>query len=639
MSQKPTLARIRIYPVKSLGGFDRDVWELDAFGLRYDRRWMIVDPDGRFMTQRDYPGMAQIAVEMQADRLILSVPMSSPVAVPLEPEPGASEPVKIWGDTVAARAVSEDANRWLGEVLKTPCRLVYMPEESARSVDSAYVDHNAQLAFADGFPLLLTSEESLAELNERLDEPVSMDRFRPNLVVKGTGGPHAEDTWRRIRLSDMEFHVVKPCSRCVIITTDQNTSERGDEPLQTLAKYRSVDGDVYFGQNVVHLGHGRLRVGDDIQVLETGDPIPDVEAGKAEPAAGKSKPSTGSSGRQSGPRMWSTEPGFELYLPEEPELEQASDAKPELEVEAEIDLASELDSGRQQAVELDLDEELETEAEADVGAGPPAEKPVDDIIFPFEVDLVVTPEDIKEAAKKEDAEADATAEEAVEEPVDEVEEEEPAAEEPEEAAEEEEEKLEEVAAEVEEAAEEEEEEEEEAPAEEDVEEVVAEAPASAEVAGEEAVAGKGEGKAGSKKRARKKVDVSDIEFVLGKRPESSAIDALYEAAGRPETSGDQDPGRIDRAFAASNVVVAAWLGDVLVGVLRGWSDGSRDGFISDLVVHPDHVGAGIGVELVHHAMGAHPGVRWVLRASATSPYLGSALGWMHLGGGWYVSPG
>lgn len=630
MPQKPTLVRIRIYPVKSLGGFDRDVWELDAFGLRYDRRWMIVDPDGRFMTQRDYPGMAEIAVEMQADRLILSVPMLSPVAVPLEPEPGASEPVTIWGDTVAARAASEDANRWLGEVLKTPCRLVYMPEESARSVDRAHVGRNAQLAFADGYPLLLTSVESLAELNRRLSEPVTMERFRPNLVVRGLDGPHVEDTWRRIRVSDMELQVVKPCSRCVIVTTDQQTGERGPEPLKTLAKYRTSDGEVYFGQNVVHLGHGRIRVGDDVQVLETGEPVPDisVKAGskteQADRSAKKGKE------HKTGPRMWPTEPGFELYIPEEEELE----------------------------MEPALDE---TEADEDLEPAPAAGTPVEDIVFPFEVDLVVTPEDLKEAARQEEEAQQAEGEEEQEA----VEEEEPAAEAEEVPEEEESEEVEEEAAEEldEEAA--------------FLEEVLAEAAAQEAAAKKGTKKGtkKGSGKkaaaeeeieeeepeeaaeeeeeeeaeeevasrASKKKSARGKKSgrgkVIAIEFVLGERPDASDLEALYEAAGRPEATGDQDPGRMDRVFDASNVVVAAWFGDNLAGVLRGWSDGARDGFISDLVVHPDHVGAGISVDLVRRAMDAHPGVRWVLRATATSPYIGSALGWIHLGGGWFVSRG
>ncbi|MEJ2678378.1 MAG: MOSC domain-containing protein, partial [Gemmatimonadota bacterium] len=386
MPHKPTLARIRIYPVKSLGGFDRDVWELDAFGLRYDRRWMIVGPDGRFMTQRDYPGMAEIAVEMQADRLILSVPMHSPVAVPLEPEPGASEPVTIWGDTVAARAVSEDANRWLGEVLQTPCRLVYMPDESARAVDSRYVKHNAQVAFSDGFPLLLTSEESLAELNRRLADPVPMDRFRPNLVVRGIGEPHTEDTWRRIRISEMEFHVVKPCSRCVIVTTDQVTGERGEEPLKTLATYRSARGDVYFGQNLVHLGHGRIRVGDDVQVLEAGDPVPVPETNPARASGGGSAASAGKTGKATGPGA-PAEPPFELYLPESDEA-----------LEFERDVPAEPEPEEEPATEAGPDAEAEGEAEE------AAAKPgVDDIIFPFEVDLVVTPEDLKEAAMEDEA--------------------------------------------------------------------------------------------------------------------------------------------------------------------------------------------------------------------------------------------
>ncbi|HKJ92351.1 MAG TPA: GNAT family N-acetyltransferase [Longimicrobiales bacterium] len=559
MPQTPKLVRIRIYPVKSLQGFDRDVWELDEFGLRYDRRWMIVDPDGRFMTQRKHPGMAEISVELQADSLILTAPMRSPVEVPLDPESGPTEPVTVWGETVAARAVSDDANRWLGEALLTPCRLVYMPDESVRSVAPGYVDHEARLAFTDGFPLLLASEESLAELNRRLDEPVTMRRFRPNLVVQGVGEPHAEDTWRRIRVSGTVMHVVKPCSRCAVVDTDQETGDRGKEPLQTLATYRTADGEVYFGQNTVHVGTGRIRVGDDVEVLETGQPMPTLDA--EQPAAAAARDVVAA-----------------LHADGEPEPE----LQPELEVLA--------------------GPEPEDSAEPEPGS---------DMVFPFEIDPTETLADLAAEVENERA-AGASAQtpsddEAAADPVQETEE----------------------------AAEQE-------PGD---EESGDDEPGDDEPGDEASGEPSALRRAASRwrKRRRRKSGsaeaLEDVRYVLGERPDPDAIEALYDAAGRPEAAGDQDAGRFERSFGESNVVVAAWLDDDLVGVLRAWSDGARDGFISDLVVHPDHVGAGIALELVRRAMDAHPGVRWVLRASPTSPYLGSALGWTHLASGWFISPG
>ena len=176
--------------------------------------------------------------------------------------------MKIWDENCKAQRCGEAADAWLSEFLELPCRLVFMPDSLARKVDPTYASESDLTAFSDGFPLLLLSEASLAELNGRLDVPVAMQRFRPNLVVTGCGA-FAEDGWKWLRIGEMTLRVVKPCSRCIITTIDPATAERGEEPLQTLSEYRRQGNKVYFGQNLLHDGTGQLAVGMRVEVLET----------------------------------------------------------------------------------------------------------------------------------------------------------------------------------------------------------------------------------------------------------------------------------------------------------------------------------------------------------------------------------
>jgi hypothetical protein len=181
--------------------------------------------------------------------------------LPLDPGLAVSLSVTIWDDCCLAEWTGERAARWFSEVLETDCSLVHLPEASARTVDPDYAPPGHRVGFADAFPFLLISEASLADLNGRLDTPLPMNRFRPNLVIAG-GTAFGEDALSAFRIGALPFRVVKPCDRCVLTTTDQATAERGVEPLRTLATYRRWDGKVWFGQNVVHEGTGRLAVGD-----------------------------------------------------------------------------------------------------------------------------------------------------------------------------------------------------------------------------------------------------------------------------------------------------------------------------------------------------------------------------------------
>jgi uncharacterized protein len=200
---------------------------------------------------------------MEDRELRISAPEMPPLALPLRPTDAVTTRVSIWGQTCAASWQGEDAAGWFSEYLECTCSLVYMPDRVVRPADPTYAPSGTRVSFADAFPFLLISEASLTDLNSRLATPLPMNRFRPNLVVGG-GEPYQEDEWSSITVGEIRMQVVKPCSRCVITTTDQNTAERGKEPLRTLATYRRQDGEVMFGQNVVHENQGKLRLGDTV---------------------------------------------------------------------------------------------------------------------------------------------------------------------------------------------------------------------------------------------------------------------------------------------------------------------------------------------------------------------------------------
>ncbi len=262
------LASIHIYPLKSGAGLSLSSVTLDDLGLANDRRFMIVRPDGRFLTQREHPRLALVrtALEGDGDEAVLRLQgTTGALCVPLSPSGGAAMTVMIWGDEVVAEQVSAEADAWVRGELGVDARLVHVPPSTVRPVDPAYAE-GARTGFADGFPLLLVSEASLEDLNGRLARPVPMDRFRPNVVVRGSPA-FAEDGWSELRIGEVRLRIVKPCARCVIVTTDQATAARDPEPLTVLASYRRRGHGVIFGQNVVHLSRGTLRVGDRVELV------------------------------------------------------------------------------------------------------------------------------------------------------------------------------------------------------------------------------------------------------------------------------------------------------------------------------------------------------------------------------------
>ncbi len=262
-----TLSALTIYPCKSLQGIPLDRVLLEARGLKDDRRWMVVDADGHFITQRQQPKMALLAVNLSEQGLQILTNKGGSVFVPRGG--GVSRRVKVWSDWVAAESCGVEADEWLSDVLGLPCRLVYMPDDVLRPVDPRYAQEQDQVSFADGFPLLLLSEASLAALNEKLEKPVTMSHFRPNLVVKGCEA-FAEDQWRRLKIGESELEVVKPCSRCVITTIDPITAKKDpqQQPLRSLLTFRKRGKEVYFGQNMIARKHGELQLEQQVNVLE-----------------------------------------------------------------------------------------------------------------------------------------------------------------------------------------------------------------------------------------------------------------------------------------------------------------------------------------------------------------------------------
>ena len=263
------LTEINIYPVKSLGGISLQEAEVTDRGLKYDRRWMIVDTNGRFLTQRVLPQMSLIKVGIDSHSLRFQHKLKtmSNISVPFEIYKDEQNEVVVFDDTVSAIYVSKEADQWLSEALEFKCRLVHMPDDSKRKVDTKYAANNQVVSFADAFPFLVIGQSSLDDLNSRLKEKLPMNRFRPNFVFAG-GNPFDEDRMKSFRLNNVTFFPVKPCARCVVTTVNQETGVKGKEPLETLASFRTQNNKVIFGQNLLHEGSGIIRAGSRLESIE-----------------------------------------------------------------------------------------------------------------------------------------------------------------------------------------------------------------------------------------------------------------------------------------------------------------------------------------------------------------------------------
>jgi uncharacterized protein len=262
---KLQLSEIWVYPIKSLAGISIKSTNVFQKGIQFDRRWMLVDENGTFITQRVHPKMALFKLIMHYDCFTILIGDKS-----IDLKQGhayLAEPIhaSIWNDQVIVHEVSEEHSRWFTNQLGFSCKLVAFPEENRRPVDPNFQVNQEHVSLADGYPFLIIGQASLDNLNSKLSEPLPINRFRPNFVFTG-GEPHEEDTWRNVSIGETEFVGVKPCSRCVLTTVNQETGEKGIEPLQTLATYRKHNGKILFGQNLVTLNEGTVRVGDEITI-------------------------------------------------------------------------------------------------------------------------------------------------------------------------------------------------------------------------------------------------------------------------------------------------------------------------------------------------------------------------------------
>jgi uncharacterized protein len=259
------LSEIWIYPIKSLGGIRQHFAKIMDKGLAFDRRWMLVDESNNFMTQRVHPLMALFSLQMQEAAFEITFKGES-IILPFSHPSLSAIHTKVWDDEVVTLEVSVEHSRWFSEKLGMKCKLVHFPEENSRSVDPRFKINNENVSLADGYPLLIIGQSSLEDLNRKLKVPVPMNRFRPNLVFTG-GQPYEEDTWRYFTIGKNKLAGVKPCSRCVLTTIDQQTGKKGKEPLATLATYRQRENKIYFGQNVLAIDYNEIHEGDEI-VLE-----------------------------------------------------------------------------------------------------------------------------------------------------------------------------------------------------------------------------------------------------------------------------------------------------------------------------------------------------------------------------------
>jgi len=262
-----TLSEINIYPIKSLSGISLQSSEVEDRGLKYDRRWVLVDDTNTFFTQRDFPEMALIRVVIENDGLLLKQKQKNiePLKIPFTFDHSIKDKVVIWDDTVEGEFYDKPIDEWFSDILGIKCHLVKMPESTKRIVDETYAK-NKTVSFADAYPFMIIGQASLDDLNSRMETPLPMNRFRTNFVFTG-GKPFEEDHWKKFKIGEVKFEAVKPCARCVITTTNQETAERLPEPLLTLSKFRKVENKVMFGMNLVCHSTGNIKVGQKIEVL------------------------------------------------------------------------------------------------------------------------------------------------------------------------------------------------------------------------------------------------------------------------------------------------------------------------------------------------------------------------------------
>nr|WP_170167375.1 MOSC domain-containing protein [Amphritea balenae] len=260
-----------IYPIKSTNGLSVKSSLVTPIGLDFDRKFVLCDKKGRFITARIKPELLNISTVLSAEGLCVSAPGQTNLQIKYKNFSATYRPVVVWGDTINSQHCSAEADQWFSNYLGRPCQLFFFGNESARPLKHY---PSQQTAFADGYPLLLISQASLDDLNQRCKKPVDMTQLRPNLVVSDTQA-YAEDSWKRIKIGEVEFEITKPCGRCILTTVNTETLQRDPDrqPLSVLKQYRKgSDGEAHFGQNLIAINTGIIGLNDKVEVLDTQEP-------------------------------------------------------------------------------------------------------------------------------------------------------------------------------------------------------------------------------------------------------------------------------------------------------------------------------------------------------------------------------
>ena len=264
------MVSLHIYPVKGMAGMTVQEAIPEGRGFRYDRRWMMVDPTGRFISQREHPSLATWQSVVEGDHLCINHRHHPEIRLEIGLDHWGQHPfvpVQIWKDTVLAQSSSTSVDAWLQKHLDLSCRLVYMGENSRRPVDPNYALNGEEVSFADGYPYLLTTTASLEDLSRRMESDLVMQRFRPSIVLRTTT-PYEEDNWKGLQIGSHRFRITKPCARCQVITIDPETTSVEPRVLTTLSNYRRVGNNVMFGMNACwEGGNGTLSLDQKPQIL------------------------------------------------------------------------------------------------------------------------------------------------------------------------------------------------------------------------------------------------------------------------------------------------------------------------------------------------------------------------------------
>lgn len=239
--------------------------EIEVKGPRYDRRWMLVDDQNKFISQRNKPEITHFEVGLHKETITISE-KDDQLIIPTHVQDGESEKVELWKSEITCIEPNKEYSEWFAKKLNTKCKLVYMRDEDARMRSMLKMSKKKDVSFADGYPYLFLGTQSLDHLNSKLEKHIPIDRFRANVILE-TKVEHAEDELDKIGINQIQFRMIKPCARCTVITTDQETGEINPEPLQVLKTYRKKSNKIYFGMNAVALDSGFINVGDQLLQL------------------------------------------------------------------------------------------------------------------------------------------------------------------------------------------------------------------------------------------------------------------------------------------------------------------------------------------------------------------------------------